>query len=749
MEEKLQRRKYSRMQVVQPAVLGSKLVRELPGQIRDFSAGGVLFVFDDSTPVLPLANQFVTLSFVAEQGGTHQIAGRVAHVNERMIGIQITDFPQAAMRALVTETEFGEFVTDGIQVHYSEAQRQTALQDCAVAFQVVMADVVDRFYQLYEQRLERDSEGASAIVQEQMMMRQLRPVLAHDRARISAIWQAGYEQRVQKAGLGEREQRKPVELALVEHDTFDDWLAVTQAVNRLEQVHAAQVARMELRYFRLIDHDVNDLINPYSPHAILWMLHDEIDSSLPSQALKLLVYDLFAIALSERLEKLYESMLKSLAFVDPVKRKPPAHASTAPVAPASGPDWHAETASSTVAANPQPISIPEQKQLSHIEDFLAGRTRSPGLEEEMDVPDWLASVGAPDSLQAALAVQDFGLTQYLWQFNWLNKNAGEKTDLQKIESLAGLSLKSGVEITSNTMCDVLLLADESAPMPPIQPHPPCAQEQLLRLAESAEERMVGITPARLDAQTRERLLGQLGRGIENPLCHAAVLARFFALEQLFDYLGTGEAAGSHLAGLLLRLKSSVEFDCFRAPAGLFSRDSSLLRLFQLLERMMLVADDEGHVLDDRLLKLLDLLVNTAIANYGQDPHDYCNRLLENLLAVVSHWRKLRAATLTEMGGRLAEPGHDNLSGFPPAVLSEVAGVHRGDWLSLPVPGGRSYWQVLVAGSPGHVWLLTNASTTRVVVFSHQRVCSQWELGQLLPEPRFREPLLRRWLEVLA
>ena len=739
----MQRRKYSRMQVVQPAVLGSKLVREVPGQIRDFSAGGVLFVFDDSAPMLPLANQFVTLSFVTEHGGTLQIAGRVAHVDERMIGIQITDFPQAAMRALVAETEFGEFVVDGIQVHYSEAQRQKALQECAIAFGTVMQAVIDRFFRLYDDRLERDSEGMGAILQEQRMLRQLRPILTRERKRIEAIWQAGYEQRVSQAGLGEREQRKPVELALVEHDTFDDWLAVTQAVNRLEQVHAAIVARLELRYFRLMDHGL-DLVNPYSPHAILWMLHDAIDRDLPSQSLKLLVYDLFAIALNERLEGLYESMLKTLAFVDPVRRK-------APTGTAKN-DASVSATSDRPVAEPvavQPVSAPEQAQLSHIEDFLSGRTRSAGLEEEMDVPDWLAGMGVPENLRAALAVQDFGLTQYLWQFNWLNKNASDHSGLQKIESLAGLSLKSGVEMTGETMCDVLLLADESAPAPPVTQPVPCSTEQLQRLADSASERMAGLIPARLDAAVRERLLEQLGRSIENPVCHAAVLSRFFALEQLFDYLGSGEAAGSHLATLLLRLKRSVEFDCFRAPAGLFTRDSATLRLFQLLERMMLVADDEGHVLDDRLLNLLDLLVGTAIDSDGKDSHDCCNRLLENLLAVVAQWRKLRGATLTEVGSRLPASGQEDLGGISPVVLNAVAAVHRGDWLSLPVPGGRSYWQVLVAGSAGHPWLLTNVSTTRVVVFSHLRVCSQWELGQLLPEPRFREPLLRRWLEVLA
>ncbi len=735
----MQRRKYSRMQVVQPAVLGSKLVREVPGQIRDFSAGGVLFVFDDTAPMLPLANQFVTLSFVAEQGGTLQIAGRVAHVNERMLGIQITDFPQAAMRALVAETEFGEFVVDGIQVHYSEAQRQKALQDCSSAFGTVMQSVVQRFYELYDVRLERDSEGMGAILQEQRMMRQLRPILMHERRRIEAIWQAGYEQRVSQAGLGEREQRKPVELALVEYDTFDDWLAVTQAVNRLEQVHAAIVARLELRYFRLMDNGL-ELVNPYSPHAILWMLHDAIDRDLPSQALKLLVYDLFAIALNERLEGLYESMLKTLAFVDPVRRKAVAKHNVSPPATPDRP-----------VAEPvvQPVSLPELRQLSHIEDFLSGRARNAGLEEEMDVPDWLAGMGVPENVRAALAVQDFGLTQYLWQFNWLNKNAPDHSGLQKIESLAGLSLKSGVEITGETMCDVLLLADESAPLPPATQPVPCSTEQLQLLADSANERMADLTPARLDAAARERLLEQLGRGIENPVCHAAVLSRFFALEKLFDYLGSGEAAGSHLATLLLRLKPSVEFDCFRAPAGLFMRDSATLRLFQLLERMMLVADDEGHVLDERLLRLLDLLVGTATESNGQASHDACNRLLENLLAVVAQWRKLRGATLTEVGSRLPESGQENLGSISPVVLNAVAAVHRGDWLSLPVPGGRSHWQVLVAGSPGRPWLLTNVSTTRVVVFSHLRVCSQWELGQLLPEPRFREPLLRRWLEVLA
>ncbi len=747
MGEKLQRRRFNRMQVTLPSVLTSRHSGTLDGEIRDFSAEGLLFVFTQVPGGDPLPNQFVTISFVTDNKTVWHISGRISRVFDRMLGIHVTDFPEAAFHALVMQTEMEEIENDAVESQYTEDQSRVALSDCAGRFHDVMLKVTDRFYVLYNTRMERDAEGAKAALQEQMLMRQVWPVLTQLRSRIEAIWLDGYEANVIQARLDDRRNRKPKELALVEADSFDDWLAVTQAINRLQQHHIAALTRLELRYFMLMRNAKQAAVNPYAPQSILWMLHDAIDSRLPIQQIKVLVYDLFANALDERLDELYQSLYQILGFVDPVRRAQVAGvvASAVQARAMLAAERTAHRLSSVAPVGDRSITESKPESATFVSAHKLAKVASPPFEEEMDVAAWLHAIDAPSHVQAGLAVQDFGLTQFLWQYNWLSKNANEQSVSQQIDALASLPLKSGIAESRDVLVDVLLLQDEPVPGFGITA-PVCRREAFNRLHESAADRMANVLPEKVNTAVRETLLERIGSELDDSLCHSGILGRFLLLGQLFDRLMTSQQAGSHLASFLVRLKPWVEYDCFRDPAGLFTRQSPLLRFFQLLERMMLVADDEGHVLDQRLLHLLGSLVDVVIDGYLNKFPDGCNVLLEHLLGAVAGWRKIRAASLQQLANSLPATELEDLAGFPAAVLKDVALLVPGDWVSLPVPGGRSYWQVLLVGDNGRLWLMTNASTTHVLVFSHVRFCSQWELGQLQAEPRFREPLLQRWLE---
>lgn len=703
-----QRRRYNRLPVLQSAMLSSRQVGILAGEILNFSANGLLFNVKQSIDASVLQDQTVSVSFTIGNDEPYRLSGKVVRRFDRSLGIAVTDFVSAAYRALILQANAHTLMHDGL-VTYPREQREAALTECDAYFRAFIRQAIDGYHVNLNTRLSQGGNDAVAM-QEQWLLQSAYPQITRQRERIESAFLRDYKQQFASLDVAEHQREQP--LSLVAMDEFDDWLAVTQRVNRLQQAYNTNISQFELRYAVLNGVPLQSRRSPYHPNAMLWVFHHVLAEQAYNPQLKIVLYEAFYLALNNDSAQFYRDLNGALSFVVTVQKAKRNHikvpAQVGFEQQQSEQFGHSPTSEQPTVQTRSEAGDSVHTNLAHeqtvfaLDDWLAGRQTT---QEQLSSTDkHLYTVIQPQ----AQAVPDFGINQLLWQFNWLISNSEICAEQSVIDMLANWPDMRQDAVPDQQ--DVLFTLYDF-PMC-------CVPNNLLKVTQSTSLQNV---------ESAQQLSHQ--RDIGHP--------------------------DSDMVGLLRRMLPTVT-ECMarHIEADKVDADKSvqppLLRAFELFERFYAATDVQGNFYDHRLKRLLttltDRLMDESIADVPETAQEVVH-VLENLLTPIAQSRKLRIVrVLTACQSNVSLDESTNaltIYGLADVASLALVMLSPGDWLLVTAAGFCVPWQVATVGQGSQPWLVLNSSATSVAEYTPESFNTLWRAGSIRAYPEYAQPMLHR------
>lgn len=765
----VQRRRFRRITVIQPATLLSQHTGSIAGEIRDFSPGGVLFTLAGPASTAALQNQLITIEFRPNLAVTerYRITGRVVRIFELSIGVAIEHFPENAYRDLVLLTNQPKRqMQDAASAMYSQAQIGEALAQCHTQFKSFISQVITNFYNSLGGKLAFSAEQAGSL-EERWLLHNAYPLVAAQRSKIErAFLDDDYLNRDIQDNASARVEESPA-LSLVDVDEFDDWLAVSQSVNRLNLEYSFEIGKFESRYALLIGSELNPNANPFGPHYIFQTFREVLAEQDFKNQVKTLLYKTFHEVIMALMGNLYRELNETLAFVRLPQPKAPPAATTPAAAPAATGAGH-EPVKAAVTSHSSAIAL---------EDYLQMQGRAgavSAMPQQSILPPQAHSV-SPATGGAQYPVQNnalgYGLNQLLAQLHLFQNSANTEQDYYAVtDRLRGLPI---AQTSPGGLPDSVIPAMHKlleAANPELQ------YSGSGQTADAAQTGDIGGTA--IDVDNLSQILAVLNviqqqrsmngyamdeASIKRQLIdalpqfgNASTQDRFFHSIHLFDeMLSTplsDDALNSDIRSLLKKIELTLLKLALMDEHFLKSSDHPAQQTVNLLERFYAAADDMGKIFDPQLHRLLNLLANQIVDQFESKPGVFgeVNKVLANLLIPIEATRKNKVAQIQlacEQRAKLeavgAESAIDHLAGQVDADAAGINLLRQGNWLSVMVDGVLVPYELVWLSRSGKLFVLTSRSATTIREFSRQSLSQDMAAGQVMRLSEYDVPFMER------
>ena len=357
-------RRDKRFQVSHQALIAQAGYPDIACEIRDFCMGGLFLQFANPQTALASLTQRtdagVDILFspaVAEKRQTLRIPAKLRRLSPTGVGVAFLRQPTEALRALLRLRLAGQrqvTVQPGASAPQLRGATETLLSD-------TLHLVHDELMRLLGDRLEQAALVAPSLAERQELFD----------AR-QEFQRAGHElhARFVQLVMDALTQARPVQtqattdtahgaLSLVDEDDFEDWLATSTEVNRLEEQFRPQLFLIEPRIGELFDFSCDHTNNPAGPAAISHAYRIALQDLAVGPHARQVAYTQLREVLSAQLDLLYAELLALLpvseAEEEPVTGMFPNRQTAAPAAPMpSAPDAAMTTDMADAAAHPEP-----------------------------------------------------------------------------------------------------------------------------------------------------------------------------------------------------------------------------------------------------------------------------------------------------------------------------------------------------------------------------------------------------------
>lgn len=343
-------RRDRRFQVSHQALIAQPGFSDLACEIRDFCLGGLFLKFANPQTALASLTQRtdadVEILFspaTSESRQTFRIPAKLRRLSPLGVGVAFVRPPTEALRALQKLRLAGQRQAvaaqpDAAGTPYLRAATGTLLSD-------TLHLVHDELMRLLGDRLEQAAANASSIAERQGLF-----------DAVQEFRRSGHEihtrfvQQVTDALSGTRSVQTQAtasaasgSLSLVDEDDFEDWLATSTEVNRLEEQFRAELFMIESRIGELFNFACDDSNNPAGPAVISHAYRIALQELPLAAPARQVAYTLLREVLSAQLELLYAELLALLPVSEaeeepqtgifPVMPPPPAPPQAAPDVP--------------------------------------------------------------------------------------------------------------------------------------------------------------------------------------------------------------------------------------------------------------------------------------------------------------------------------------------------------------------------------------------------------------------------------
>lgn len=619
-------RRDRRFQVSQAAIITQPGHPEIACEIRDFCLGGLFLKFTSPeaaiTSLAKRANAEVEIVFTPASGTTQtfHIPAQLKRLSPLGVGVVFVRQPVDALRALQKlrmsghRQKLAALPASDAHAHLREVT--------ATLLNETLLQVHDEVMRTLGDKLSAAVFNASGIAEHNGLLN-----APHEFGKHAPAVQRDFVQLV----LDAVKQVRPVQtqathnhaeggLALVDEQGFEDWLATSTEVDKLEELFREQLADIEPRIGQLFGFSCEPSNNPFGPAVISHAYRSALQDVPVVARARQVAYATLREVLSDQLATLYAELLAMLPVPQPEPASPP---------PAAAPQ---------ARPSPAPAEAPAQ-------------------------PDAPASVSAPASAPAPAAPRQQGA---------LGRLTGSLLDFFR-----------GQPAATGAPPAAAVGQPAAGGLPPDVAHSAVLQ----RLAAA------GALPPAANPDT-QRTVNMFGA--------------------LFDTMHVEKAVSEGMQPFFRQLESSLVKLAVADPQFLGSPAHPAHKVLNTLDRISMVAGEDGKITDERLLRLMNRWTERINAEADRNPgvFEEARTQLERVVKPLLNERAARVFRLQEMceGRQRVEVAkqrilHDLLGRInerqvPNAVIELLNGGWRNVLLMAEMRHGadsaeaRDAWQVL-------------------------------------------------------
>ncbi|HQT30821.1 MAG TPA: DUF1631 family protein [Thiobacillus sp.] len=406
-------RRDKRFQVSQAAIISQAGYPEIACEIRDFCVGGLFLKFTAPeaaiTALAKRVNAEVEIVFTSASSSStlnFQVPALLKRLSPLGVGVSFIRPPLDALRALQKlrmaghRQKLAALPTSKAFPHLRQAST-TLLNE-------TLLHAHGQMMQVLGDKLGAAATQASGIAEHSGLLSAM-----HEISQQSAAVQTRFVQQVIDALKQDNAVRRQVKsgtsdggLALVDELDFEDWLATSTEVHRLEEQFREQLADIEPRIGQLFGFACDHSTNPFGPGVIGHAFRSALQDVPVSARARQVAYTTLREALSDQLAPLYSELLAMLPVSQAETQSQPTP-SAAPPSPAD--------ANQVAPDRPEPDpagTSPPQSTLSRLTsslmDFFQGNQGGPRNPANAAGAPMPSGAAAPQSGPAGYSQQPAG-----------------------------------------------------------------------------------------------------------------------------------------------------------------------------------------------------------------------------------------------------------------------------------------------------------------------------------------------------
>ncbi|MDP1863832.1 MAG: DUF1631 family protein [Thiobacillus sp.] len=365
-------RRDKRFQVSQAALISQPGHPDVACEIRDFCQGGLYLQFTDSEAAITTLSQrtdsAVEIVFTPSHNQSAQpfrIPAKIKRMSSPGVGVVFDRQPIDALRAL-QKLRMAEHRKRITALPASGAHQLN--EACTSLLNDTLLQAHDHLTGLLNDKLNTAAATASGIAEHNGLLS-----ATHEFTHRAATVQTRFVQVVLDALKNSRSEQttalddtKNDGLALIDEAHFENWLAASAEVLKLEELFREQLNDIEPRIGQLFNFSCDRSNNPFGPAVITHAYRSVIENIEISNRARQVAYTTLREVLSLELAPLYAELLVLLPVSQAEIVQQQSNHSTpeqeaASTAPGSGSNTHAETAAASGSSIASPTTAPPTK----------------------------------------------------------------------------------------------------------------------------------------------------------------------------------------------------------------------------------------------------------------------------------------------------------------------------------------------------------------------------------------------------
>ena len=591
-----EQRRDRRFQVSQPAIITQPGHTEIACEIRDFCFGGLFLRFTNpEAAIASLAKRVdaeVEIVFSAASTSAAQtftIPAQLKRLSPLGVGVSFVRQPVDALRALQKLRMAGH--RQKLAALPASAAHTQLREAATTLLAETLQQVQDQMMRLIGDKLSAAAVQATGIAEHSGLLS-----AGHEFGRHAGDIQTRFIQQVMEALKSGQATAKPAsasgELSLVDELDFEDWLATSSEANRLEEQFREQLAELEPRIGQLFGFACDHSNNPFGPAVIGHAYRAAIEDVPVLARARQVTYTTLREILADQLGPLYAELLALLPVADPV-----------PVSPqgTSGYPSHPESHAGTGQAHP-------------VDPAQAGPGGLP------------ASSGASATTPSAAPQGALG------------RMAGSLLDFFRGQSSAAGTPASPAAAIPAQSAPGSSGAPAGAAYAPGQPAGAAGQAGTIPGS-------TGIGVAHSPVLQRLASAGALPPAVTVEMQRSVDM-----FGALFDTMHTEKSVSEGMKPFFHQLETSLIKLAMSDPQFLASPNHPAHKVLNTLDRISMVAGDDGKIADQRLMRLMTRWTDRIHSEAEKNPavFEEARTQLERVVKPLLNERSARVFRLQEM-----------------------------------------------------------------------------------------------------
>ncbi|QBQ53488.1 DUF1631 family protein [Nitrosococcus wardiae] len=344
---KLNRRAFPRQPIQIDAYLSSARFVRCDVEIRDFCLGGFFLVpRDPQATYIQLrehTGEIITVHFscsISVGNKDFSLNMRIVRVSEGGIGAAFSETGPAVLQALhyltaqsrrtPPQPKLGPKQTRSSSEKKNRQGNNALVEACRKQMADYFPIILKDFFEQLDETLFLCARDAENNLEQTFYLEAIEEIKGH-RQQVEEKWQKTLLAQLDDLGATARDalsaqenQAESSKLAVVDKEEFEDWLAIAEAVSKMEACYADLLFEIEKRFARLMGISVDKENNPVGPRAICRALQGAIRSLEIGHYIKQCIYKVFKKAAEDKLGVLYNNLnglLKAEGILPSLERK--------------------------------------------------------------------------------------------------------------------------------------------------------------------------------------------------------------------------------------------------------------------------------------------------------------------------------------------------------------------------------------------------------------------------------------------